>query len=198
MGKTRGMFTGAMALAAVLYASVGFGQSSPPEPAPDPLVARLVELSAAPEKLLAGSPELLVVQDVNLDVNTDGVLDADDITAWYEGIEIAQINSESEILSYVYETRRDINLDGVVDVLDVSLLKTGIAKKRLESGLTLVWQGRTVNPTETPICFDGAHVTSTANGGLLFQIPGTLDESQYSPRSSVIGSLDSKKILEMP
>lgn len=177
------MFVSAVALGITLCASTSYGQSPPPGPTLDPLAVALSEWAAESNNLLIGSPGLPTVEDAHLDVNTDGFLDADDIAAWFDGLVPEQVNEKQEILLYAYELVRDINRDGVVDALDVSLLKTRIAAKRLESGLLLTWRGGLINPTLTPIYFDGAHVISAPNGPSGFaqgQLPETLDESQYS------------------
>lgn len=161
MARVHVTIIGAMMILVAYCVSIANAQWPPePIPAPDPLTEALIVLSEAPDNLLVGSPGLLTVQEIHLDINTDGVLDAEDLDAWWDCLVADEVNEQFEIESYEYELSRDVNRDGVVNVLDESLLRNGIADRVAQLGGMLVWRGEVVNAGRIPIYFNGIHVVS--------------------------------------
>lgn len=144
---------------------------------------------AVDNELLMLEPEQL--QAVNPDVNTDGVVDENDLTAWrqqavpFEIAEPIEMDGEAVfpeqeectepdrsevtvpppalVTGYEYLDVLDVNGDGYVNILDRHLLEQAVAKALFEQGSILQIDGQNVLPIRRAVYMhDGVLLTATA------------------------------------
>ncbi len=108
--------------------------------------------------LLLQFPSMAVAQF--LDIDLDGMVDGEDLDAWYAIVEIELLDEDDRVLTFVYDARLDVNEDGFVDQLDSELLTLGIAQTKAEQGEEWIVDGTVVSPDREIAAFDGVVVTS--------------------------------------